>query len=74
MVLSKISISAWAHPDVLSLISLFKDNTKRMVNPTLKISEVWNDISMQLSHKGVTKKKNQFVEKKMEQLENKVCI
>ena len=56
MLLSKISISAWAHPDVLSLISLFKDNKKRMENPTLKISEVWNDMSMQLSHKGVTKK------------------
>jgi hypothetical protein len=35
---------------------------------------MYDQISMQLSHKGVTKKKNQFVEKKMEQLENKVCI
>jgi hypothetical protein len=36
MLVSKISISAWGHPDVLSLISLLKDNKKRMENPTLK--------------------------------------
>ena len=41
--------------------------------PTLKKSEVWNDISMQLSHKGVTKTPS-MCEKKMEQLENEVCI
>ena len=56
MLLSKISISAWGHPDVLCLISLFKDNKKKMETPTIKKSEVWNDISIQLSHKGVTKK------------------
>jgi hypothetical protein len=38
------------------LISLFKDNKKKMETPTIKKSEVWNDISIQLSHKGVTKK------------------
>ena len=55
MLLSKIFISALGHPDVLCLISLFKDNKKKMETPTIKKIEVWNDISIQLSHKCVTK-------------------